>query len=229
MKRFFVVGTDTGVGKTTVSVALLTAARHMGHTTAALKPAESGCTRGEDGTLLPNDAQALLSASTSQRHLSEVCCYRFEQPVAPGVAAADIGEPIDMSRIVSTARTIENNQPDLFLVEGAGGLLVPLSSTHLIADLALMLTYPVLIVARAGLGTINHTLLTLEVARARGLSIAGFIFSSETTQLDPQFIERNAREISRVHNARYLGCLPHATSLDSTRFEDAASDIFSQL
>jgi dethiobiotin synthetase len=197
---FFVTGTDTGVGKTVASTALLAAARARGLCVAALKPLESGSTAADSDAARLADAAGLA--------VDEVALYRFADPVAPGVGAEREGIAIDFDRIWDRLDDVETRGSDLVLVEGAGGLLVPLGGGRTTADLVRELALPLIVVARDALGTINHTLLTVEVAIARGLPVAGIIVSRGTA--DPSAAEENLREIDRAlaGDPPILGVLP---------------------
>lgn len=203
MSAYFVTGTDTGVGKTTVAVALLGAARRLGFSTAAVKPAESGCEE-HTGELVAADAV----------RLGAVCCYKLRDPVAPNVAAQREGVEIDLAVIDQAVAA--QRESDLLLVEGAGGLMVPLTEQLDMAGLASRLGLPLIVVARDALGTINHTVLTVEAARSRNLGIAGIVLSGTVpgTQSEAQ---RNATEIRRLlgPEPRILGRLPHAPGADN--------------
>lgn len=214
MTAYFVTGTDTEIGKTTVSRALLAAATARGLRTRCLKPAESGCPRGPDGALVARDARDLWQASDQTQPLDSVCLYRFEEPVAPGVAAEREGSMIDFTAIQARLAAIRESTPDLVLVEGAGGLLVPMGQGRTIADLAVLLGLPLLIVARPTLGTINHTLLTVESARARDLRVHGVILSA-AVESEAEAVASNAEEIERASGVRVLGCLPHLPGASS--------------
>ena len=229
MKAYFVTGTDTGVGKTTVSCALLAAAARNGMRAVGLKPAESGCPLDDDGIPRPLDALALQASGNVALPLEVHCPYRFLPAVAPGVAAAGSGVSIDIARIQQCLEQARNCHPDLLLVEGAGGLLVPFGAGLLIADLAAHLELPLLVVARPDLGTINHTLLTLEVARLRGLQVIGFAFSSGSAALDKDFVASNVAEIQRVDPTKFLGCLPFISSLDSPSLAQAGAELLHAL
>ncbi len=167
----FVTGTDTGVGKTVVACALARALRAAGIGVGAMKPVETGV--GPEG---PLDALALRAAAGSDDPLDVVCPERFALAAAPSAAAAAEGRSVDLEGIRRAAKTLRGRHPFL-LVEGAGGLLVPLARGFSMADLAAELGLPVLLVARASLGTINHTLLSLEAAERRGLALAGVVVS----------------------------------------------------
>lgn len=208
MTAYFVTGTDTGVGKTTVTVALLGAAARAGYSVAGVKPAESGCAV-DGGELVPADGRRLQRATTGEPELSQICCYRLRAPVAPNVAAVRDGVTIEFA-VVKEA--VDAWRPrDLVLVEGAGGLLVPLTADLDMAGLAAALELPLVIVARDALGTINHTLLTLAAARQRGLDVAGIILSA--TEPDTETAaQHNRAEIARLAGpgVPILGRLPYA-------------------
>lgn len=167
----FITGTDTGVGKTRVAAALARALRQRGVDVGVLKPAETGV--GEAG---PADARALREAAGSSEALAGICPQAFALPAAPAVAAAAEGRTVDREAIRG-AFAAQAAGHELVLVEGAGGLRVPLDEGLDMAGLARELGLPVLVVARAALGTINHTRLTLEAAERDGLAVAGVVIS----------------------------------------------------
>lgn len=207
MSGYFVTGTDTGVGKTTVSAAILVAGRQRGLRVAAVKPAESGCPEDPSGALIPADATLLRAAAGGWQKPDDVCPFRLRAAVAPGVAAAAEGVTIDLEaidRVVERAREAE-----LFLVEGAGGLIVPLTESMTMADLAAHLRLPLLVVARDALGTINHTALTVEVAQKRGLAVAGIVLSACDSATEAA-AQQNAEQIRRLvgPGVPILGRLP---------------------
>lgn len=176
MLACFVTGTDTDVGKTAFGCALLRGAAARGHTTAAMKAIETGCRR-DGARLVARDAEALRSASTLADAIDDAtsCPYRFEPPVAPSVAARAVEVAIDRRVIAAAHARLVGLDPGLLLVEGAGGLLVPIGDAFTVADLAGHLGLPLVIVARDRLGAINHASLTVEVARARGLQVAAVV------------------------------------------------------
>jgi dethiobiotin synthetase len=162
----FVTGTDTGVGKTVVACALVRALRARGIAVGAMKPTETGV-----GPAGPADAIALREAAGLDIPLADVCPQAFALPAAPAAAGA-----VDLAAIESAYARVRARRAFL-VVEGAGGLLVPIAAQLSMADLAVRLALPLLVVARAALGTINHTRLTLEAAHARGLRVAGVVIS----------------------------------------------------
>jgi dethiobiotin synthetase len=159
------------VGKTVVACALVRALASRGVDVGAMKPIETGV--GAEG---PLDALALLDAAGGADPLDDVCPQRFALPAAPTVAASAEGRDVEVWAIRRAWERLSARH-DCVVVEGAGGLLVPASPEHSMADLARELGLPLLVVARAALGTINHTLLTLEAAVARGLPVAGVVIS----------------------------------------------------
>lgn len=177
-RGLFVTGTDTGVGKTTISAALLRYARRRGLTSIPFKPVETGC----DGP--PADAALLWRAAQPPTTQSDACLYAFRLPAAPSLAARAEGARVDLDLIVERAHSLAN-RGDFLLVEGAGGLLVPYSDRLTTVDLASRLGLPLLVVARTALGTLNHTALTLREAERNGLEVAGVIFNRTSEDLEP--------------------------------------------
>jgi dethiobiotin synthetase len=197
----FVTGTDTGVGKTVVACAIVRELRAAGRDVGVMKPAETGV--GPDG---PLDALALRAAAGVKDPLDDVCPQRFALPAAPCVAAANEGTKVDLVRIRAAFRRLSARH-DFLIVEGAGGLLVPLRDDATMADLALDLGLPLVIAARAALGTINHTLLTLEAAVARGLDVCGVVISHAGGRLSAAD-ERNLAFLRGELGGALLGEIP---------------------
>ena len=177
----FLTGTDTGCGKTTAGLAIACAARSLGRRVRVLKPVETGCSE-QRGVLVPADARALAQAAGDKRSDGELCPYRLALAAAPAVAAHAEGVQIDPA-LIRAAFDDACRGADLVLVEGAGGLLVPVAPGLDMAGLAAALELPLLVVARSSLGTINHTLLTLAAARARGLRVAAVIANDAAAQI----------------------------------------------
>ena len=206
MRGLFLAGTDTGCGKTTVGTVLAHSARERGMRVRVLKPVETGCElRG--GEPFPADAAALAAAAADPSPLERVCPYRLRLPAAPGVAAQHEGVEIDPERI-ETAYARAAAEADLVIVEGAGGLLVPVCEGLDMAGLARRLGLGLVVVARAALGTINHTLLTLEAARARGLAVHG-VAISHTVPDAPEGDRANLELLRKRLPAPLLGELPY--------------------
>ncbi len=200
---FFLTGTDTGVGKTLVAAVLAYLMVQKGYNVGVAKPFESGVS---DPTTLGEDGRLLQWASSCRDAVHCITPYRLSEPLAPAFAARREGIDIDWPHVVASIRDGQG-RCDFQLVEGAGGLLVPLAGNRLVADLAKELDLPLLIVARAGLGTINHTLLTLESARTRGLKVAGWIINGLSAAANVAE-QHAAEEISRLTDIPCWGVLP---------------------
>ncbi len=204
MTRLFVTGTDTDVGKTFVSAAMLRQFAARGASALGLKLFASGCTRAANGELVSEDAELLAGASTLPVPESLRCPYRFAPAVAPGLAAEQSGIAIDFDRL---AAAIAPLHADLLLVEGAGGLLCPLGQARTVADFAMRLAFPLVIVARASLGTINHTLLTVEAARRRSLVVHAVLLNNPHDKTPPAELAANAEQISRYGQVRVFSSI----------------------
>jgi dethiobiotin synthetase len=194
----FITGTDTSVGKTLVATAIVRALVASGLRVAGMKPVASGAERGPDG-LRNADALALASAANVQVPYETLNPYCFEPPIAPHIAAREAGVAIDIHRVRSRFQELAH-EADFVVVEGAGGWLVPISATQTLADLALALGTPVILVVGLRLGALNHALLSAESIAARGARLAGWVAS----HLDPDFA-RSAENLAtleaRLHGA----------------------------
>ena len=188
-RGYFVTATDTGVGKTFITAALATALRAHGRDVAVFKPVQSGATADD-----PAGDAVLLGAD---------CVYAFTASLAPLVAARAEGRTIELEPVLARARELAREH-ELLLVEGAGGLLVPLAEGLDLADLAVALGLPLVVVARAGLGTVNHTLLTIEAAKARGLELAGIVLNGKSDESTAE----NAALIEAGSGVRVLAQVP---------------------
>ncbi len=173
----FIAGTDTGVGKTLVTAGLGLHLQEQGRSCIAMKPIESGCEWGA----ATSDAVFLHKMLKSEAPLSDINVYSLKAALAPGVAAELEGVSLELHRVRERFETLRTRY-DWTLVEGAGGLLVPLGPRQSVVDLIELLKIPVLLVARLGLGTLNHTLLSLDYLQRRGIPVAGVVLN---TTLDP--------------------------------------------
>ncbi len=192
-RGYFVTGTGTGVGKTWVACALAALARARGLRVGVLKPAESGG---------GGDAAALKRASGCPLPLAAIRPYAFRAPLAPAVDAALEGRVVSWPRLRRAYAAVAEAS-DFILVEGAGGLLVPYAPGLDAAGLARRLGLPLIVAAARGLGTVNHSLLTLEAARARGLEVAAVVLSAPAVPGDPS-VRDNARLIARLGRVRVV-------------------------
>ena len=190
MRGLFVTGTDTGVGKTVVAAALAAALRADGADVAAFQPAVTGLDEPQGDRPADHD---LLAAATG-RPADEVAPHRFGPAVSPHLAAELAGTVLEPATLVAAARGL---RADVVVAEGVGGLLVPLTLGYTMRDLAIDLGWPVVIAARPGLGTINHSLLTVEAARAGGLDVRAVILTPWPSQ--PSVMQRsNLDAIARL-------------------------------
>ena len=196
----FVVGTDTGVGKTRVATLLIRSMRTRGRSVGALKLVATGAKRNADGELTSDDTEALIAALEESLEPRRVTPLAFEASLAPCVAARIAGTRLtanDLELALAEALTWWSGRAEVMVVEGIGGLLCPLAEGTTVADLAGALDYPLLIVGRRGLGTLNHCLLTIEAARSRGLRIAGIVLNTPEPSVEGLAEATNAEELSR--------------------------------
>lgn len=220
-KGIFITGTDTGVGKTYVAAGLATALRLQGVNVGVMKPAETGCAVRK-GRLVPSDALKLMRAAEASDPLSLVNPYRFRKPFAPSVAAEMERKKIDPEKILDAYRELSRRH-EFLLVEGAGGIMVPLSGAYLYLDLAAEMKLPVVIIARPGLGTINHTLLTVSALRSRGLVITGIVINYSDGPKSGLAEKTGPAVIERISGAKILG----AVSYDARNIVALAQSIYS--
>ena len=224
MTSLFITGTDTGIGKTLVGCGIAAALTAQGKRVGVLKPAETGCDM-RDGALYPDDALRLADYARSKLPIETVCPYRFSPPVAPSVAAEQAGMTIQPERIIEMFHTIAD-QHDVTLVEGAGGLLVPLAGRYSFADLARDLGIPILVVVGSKLGALNHTLLTLHCIAARALPLAGYTLNHPTPATDDA-ITTNAVTLAGLTDVPCRGIIPHLSlSEDIDRDRVMLSELF---
>ena len=208
----FITGTDTGVGKTLAAAALCRADREAGRTVLYAKPVQTGLERAQAG-----DAAFVAAAAK----VAVIECLRFPEPLAPAVAAERAGEVIDVGALLTDLDKAGDGF-DRIVVEGAGGLLVPLWGAVTMADLADALGAGLVVVTRPSLGTLNHTALTLEAAYRRGLPVDGLVISG--WPVDPGVTEQtNLERLSDM--APVLGLLPDYPGLDTADPASAPQDL----
>jgi dethiobiotin synthetase len=186
VRGIFVTGTGTEVGKTVVAATIARTLATEGKRVAVFKPAVTGLDEEAE-----TDHALLRRASGSDQSDEQIAPYRYGPPASPHLAAALAGEEIDPQRLRQAA-AVAAEGADAIVCEGVGGLLVPLSPNYLVRDLAADLGYPLVVVASPGLGTINHTLLTVEAARAAGLEVDAIVLTPWPEE--PTEIERSNRE-----------------------------------
>lgn len=193
----FITGTDTGVGKTVITCAIAWSLRQRGLSVGVGKPFATGCKHEREGLVSP-DTVGIAHFADCRQPLDVISPIRYLQPLAPGVAARESNVPPDMALVARCLASIESTS-EAVLIEGIGGLLVPLDDHHTVLDLAVWLGYPVVVVARAGLGTLNHTAMTVRILREAGCRVAGLVVNGYQPDLASQ------EDASMATNLRWLG------------------------
>lgn len=207
----FVTGTDTGVGKTLVSAGLALALKARGMKVGVMKPVATGC-HGTEKRLVPPDAVYLFEAAENE-YPSLTSPSRFRNPLAPNVAAVLEKKEVNLDNIRKAYLELQKHY-DYIIVEGIGGLMVPLTQDYFVTNLIREFKLPMLIVARVGLGTINHTLLTVDAAVIRGLEIRGIIFN-RMPKVNYSVAEiTNPKVVHDLARIPVLGTLPEMDDVD---------------
>ena len=206
--NYFITGTDTGVGKTLVSCALLHGFAAQGKQVVGMKPVAAGCADGGQ----QEDVRQLRAASNVLASGGQINPYCFVQPVAPLLAARFVGLSINFARIMESFSEL-NAQADVVIVEGVGGFRVPLNDEQDSADLAQQLGLPVILVVGLRLGCLNHALLTAEAIAARGLTLAGWV--ANVVDADMVMLDENIAALRQRLSAPLLGVVPHQAQPDA--------------
>lgn len=204
-QAYFIAGTDTDVGKTTVAAGLLYAAQAVGLSTLGAKPVASGCTVTPDG-LRNADALALIAQSSLRLPYAQLNPFAFEPAIAPHIAAREAGVALHVPALQAAMQQVLQQQADFTLIEGAGGWRVPLSEHAALSDLAIALELPVILVVGVRLGCINHALLTAEAIARDGLALAGWV----ANVIEPRTarLEDNLASLAERMPAPCLGRVP---------------------
>lgn len=199
---YFVTGTDTGVGKTLISCALLHAFAAQGKSAVGMKPVAAGC----DDDNLNEDVKKLRAASNISAGLGQINPYSLYQPIAPHIAALHAGVRINLEHILESYRELAS-QAEVVIVEGAGGFLIPLNDTEDSADLAGALGLPVILVVGMRLGCLNHALLTMRAIQGCGLECAGWV--ANVLDADMAALNENIQALQQRIDAPMLGVVQH--------------------
>lgn len=223
-KAYFITGTDTDVGKTHVSCALLAAARQRGLRTAALKPVAAGVEPGSDSNA---DALALQQHCSEPLRLEALNPVCLRQAIAPHLAAQEAGVTLSVQSLLAPCRAVLARPTDLTLVEGAGGWLVPLNGHETLADLAVALQLPVILVVGMRLGCLNHALLSAAAIHASGLPLTGWIANHIAPGMP--MAQENVATLTTMLAAPLLGVIPHQRGADSAHSAAAADAVLSAL
>lgn len=210
-RGYFVTGTDTGVGKTLVSAALLHAHARQGLRVVGMKPIASGC-EWHNGVACWEDVAQLEAAGNLTVPLDQRNPYRFDAAVAPHIAAAEVGQKIEIGTICQAYAALQR-AADVVIVEGAGGFLVPLNEVETLADLAQALGLPVILVVGIRLGCINHALLTVQAVARMNLPLAGWV----ANQLDPDMLsmQETLTSLQQRIAAPLLGLIPYQPGINA--------------
>lgn len=213
MKRkrgFFITGTDTGVGKTWVSVAMMEAIKSKGLKVLGMKPVASGCIL-DNGRLTNDDAILLREKASFSVPYRWVNPFAFQPPASPNIVAEQASESIDINKIVGFYNRLQA-QSDFVIVEGVGGWEVPLNSEQSVADLALELDLPVILVIGLRLGCLNHGILTYNAIRDSGAVCGGWVANSIDSEF--LFVEENLSTLMQKVQAPFLGRTPFVSELE---------------
>jgi dethiobiotin synthetase len=219
IKGVFVTGTDTGVGKTWIAAGITAVLRRWGMSAGYFKPVQSGCPE-ENGRLVPTDALFARELAGLEEPLELLTPIALRLPLAPGVAAAREGVVVDLERIARAWEELGSRYA-LLVTEGAGGLYVPLrDNDFLVLDMARWLRLPVIVVARAGLGTINHTVLTVKAAQQAGVPVAGVVINRYPER--PSLAEEtNPEVIAGLTDVPILGKVPDIPQIAAPEGKEA--------
>lgn len=212
-KAFFITGTDTEIGKTTIACGLLAKANQQALTTAAVKPVASGCEKNAQG-LRNSDALALWEHTTVNLTYQEINPIAFLPAIAPHIAAQESGVDLSVTALLPAVKQMLAKQADFTLIEGAGGWRVPLNDSEYLSDLAIALALPVILVVGVKLGCVNHAVLSLETIQRDGLIVAGWVANI----VDPQMtrLAENLQTLTERLKVPCLGTVPYLTALTAT-------------
>jgi dethiobiotin synthetase len=201
-----ITGTDTDIGKTVIAGAIAAWFKQQGTRVGVLKPIASGCVHRREG-LISEDAEFLAHCADSPHPLDVIAPIRFAQPLAPAIAASRLGAAVDWSSIQRSLTRITRDA-DVLIVEGVGGIMVPMDDKHTMLDVAAWLNLPAVVVARPNLGTINHTVLTIEALRRAQVPIAGVVINRYPAENASVAEETNPRAVEKWAKTPVLCIVP---------------------
>jgi dethiobiotin synthetase len=219
-KGFFIAGTDTGVGKTIMAGAMIKTLSYLGQRVGAMKPVESGCGR-EGDVLIPFDGMFLKQTAHMDEPVTLVtpCC--FESPLAPLSASEIEMTEVDTDEIRRSFKGLSAKYSSM-IIEGLGGLMVPLKKDYFVVDMAKEFGLPLLLVARPGLGTVNHTMLSINCALKEGLQIAGVIINYSNPPAGGLAEKTNPKLLAQICPVPIMGIFPYLRNLDEDSIAMAA-------
>lgn len=219
-KGFFITGTDTGVGKTVVAGAVIKALHSLNIKAAAMKPIETGC-RIIGNIPYPSDGMFLKETALMDEDISLVTPYCFETPAAPFVASGLEKKDIDPGVISARFNMLMDRYGEV-VVEGIGGIMVPIRKDYFVSDLIKELALPVIVVCRPSLGTINHTLLTINYALKEGIEVAGIIINFNRPEENTLAEQTNRSALEQLSPVALIGTLPYLKDLGPETLKEAA-------
>lgn len=230
MNGIFITATDTGVGKTFVSAGLASALKKRGINTGVMKPVHTGC-RSRNGALIPEDTRYLMKAASVDDPIELVTPYMFREPVAPSVAAEKTNTVIDVGKINKSYKALCRRH-EYMIVEGIGGIMVPIKKGTYVADIIIKLGLPAIIITRPDLGTINHTLLTIDYMKNKNIHIKGIVIN-HTHKGRKTLAEKTCLETIEKHSGLpVIGVIPFLSGddpLNHRHFEVLSDVLLSQL
>jgi len=221
-KGYFISGTDTGVGKTVVTACLLAFYKKQGINTGIMKPVETGVDP-ECSSEANSDAKFLLEVSGNRDLLEEICPIRLKLAASPLQAARMTNQTLDIDSIMENFRRLQTRH-DQMLVEGIGGLMVPLKPDYLVSDLIKDTQLPLILVSRITLGTLNHTLLTLKVAQETGIEIAGIILNHPKSGSHSEIELEQTGLIQELSGVPVLGECPFIDPVSAEQFDEKLAE-----
>ena len=223
MNGFFITGTDTGIGKTVVTACLTTLFKSQDMDVGVMKPIETGvdpvCSSSAN-----SDAKFLMESSSSTDAEEEVCPYRLKTPASPYQSAQIEGTQIHPSTILEKFKVLQSRH-SMMMVEGIGGLLVPITYRYCVADLALEIGLPLIIVSRLRIGTLNHTLLTINVAQQYGLKIKGIILNQHEAGVLNDVEIKQGELVEEFSGVPILGTCPYLEDVSSEGIKESLPNI----
>lgn len=219
-RGFFITGTDTGVGKTVVSAAIIKALQAGGVNACGMKPVETGCSR-LGNNLFPSDGMFLKNVARMEEPVHHVTPYCFENPVAPSLAAEMEGRSVSIASIMERFDALLKKYHSV-VVEGIGGILVPLMKDYFVIDLVREMDLPLIVVTRPSLGTINHTLLTVNYALKERIKVSGIIVNFSRPAEGTVAENTNSLVLQQMCPVPVIGTFPYLKSLDEQALERAA-------
>jgi dethiobiotin synthetase len=224
MKAYFVTGTDTDVGKTVITQGLIKLAVENGNKACGFKPISAGCEKSLFG-LRNQDAEKMMSVSNVDLSYAEVNPIAFEPPIAPHIAAREVGATIELEAVNRAFEKLKATDADTIFVEGAGGWRLPLGGDNYLSDFVVAQQLPVILVVGLKLGCLNHALLTAEAIVKDGLQLAGWV--ANTLNPDMAYLEQNVEQLISLMPAPCLGFVPQLSVKDSASRYLKISDLAS--